>query len=461
MKKDKFTGVDLFYQKRAMSAIAQGALTNSKRPECLVKGVYPTHAIKGHGGHLYDTQGKAYVDFICGLGSNILGYGNEEVARSIYQRALLGCTLSIATPLEVEVSEKVKEIFPFIDRLKFLKTGSESCIAAIKIARAYQGISRDTEETDFYDRIYKMVGATENHLKIVGDRPKGLPTMSRAVAMASNGTSNNKVKTLILSDGYHGWSDHFVSLTSPHLGVPYDQNILPLTGNEDLIPNAACVIVEPVITDHSETRIEWLRELRKKCTGNNTILIFDEVITGFRFPRFSVSNYYGIYPDLICLGKAMANGMPISVVGGRKDIMECGEYFVSSTFAGETVSLAAALKTMTLLQTKFFLDRLWEKGELFQKRFNETCLGVVQIEGYPTRGILKGDPMQKALFMQEACFAGILFGPSFFFNFGHIDLMDQVLSTCSDIVTRIKTGQVELMGEMPTSPFAQKMRENK
>jgi acetylornithine/succinyldiaminopimelate/putrescine aminotransferase len=189
------------------------------------------------------------------------------------------------------------------------------------------------------------------------------------------------------------------------------------------------------------------------------LLIFDEVITGFRFPKFSVSNYYGITPDLICLGKAMANGMPISVVGGNADVMNCGEYFVSSTFAGETLSLAAALKTMTLLQTKYDLNDLWERGKVFLAQFNALYPEKLWIEGYPTRGAFKGDDLVKALFWQEACRAGVLFGPSWFFNFCHPPVTDLVVSTCRDIVGRIKTGSVRLLGNMPTTPFAQKARQ--
>jgi acetylornithine/succinyldiaminopimelate/putrescine aminotransferase len=174
----------------------------------------------------------------------------------------------------------------------------------------------------------------------------------------------------------------------------------------------------------------------------------------------SVSNYYGIDPDIICLGKCIANGLPLSVVGGKKEVMECGEYFISSTFAGETLSLAAALKTMTLIQSnKYDLNYLWEKGQQFITRFNTIASDVVMIEGFPTRGVLRGEPLSKALFMQEACKAGVLLGPSWFFNFKHVDVMDSVLNICGDIAVRIKTGSVKLEGEIPSSPFAQRMRE--
>lgn len=392
------------WQNRADLSIAHGALTNSKRPESLVKGVYPTHLTRGQGAYVWDTDGKKYVDFICGLGSSILGYGNEEIAEAIYLRAKQGTVLSLGTDLEVKVAERVKELFPFIDLLRFLKTGTDACNAAIRIARTYTN------------------------------------------------------RSLVLSEGYHGWGDDFVRLTPPALGVPLAYSSEKLSPDlSNITPDVAAVIIEPINTDNSTERVEWLRLLREKCTKTGTVLIFDEVITGFRFPRLSVSQYYGITPDLICLGKAMANGLPISVVGGKRNIMNCDQYFVSSTFAGDTVSLTAAQKTMQLITTKHSVDQLWESGKRFIQVFNTFHDGL-KIEGYSTRGIFKGDEMVKALFFQEACKAGFLFGPSFFFNFAHISLSDQVLNSCRDILLRIKTGSVKLQGELPKTPFAQKVR---
>jgi glutamate-1-semialdehyde aminotransferase len=404
MKQKQALDIDIY--DRASRAIAHGALTNSKRAQSFVKGVYPTHLTKGNGCHVWDTNGNKYIDFICGLGSNLLGYANEEITTAITRQAARGSVLSLGTDLEVEVAEKVKELFPFVERLRFLKTGSDACSAAIKIARAATG------------------------------------------------------RRLVLSEGYHGWHDEFVSLTPPANGVLRHPCISPLKNIEtDIHGLIAAVIVEPIILDSSPRRIAWLHELRKKCTATGTLLIFDEVITGLRFPLFGVCNDANITPDLICLGKALGGGLPISVVAGKIDVME-SDYFVSSTFAGETLSLAASLKTMQLLQTKYKLEHLWDKGAQFLFRFNEIWREGLILEGYPTRSALKGSDLTKALFMQECCKAGILMGPSFFFNFSHVDLMDETLSIFSDILMRIRNGSVSLNGEMPQKPYAQKARES-
>jgi len=151
--------------------------------------------------------------------------------------------------------------------------------------------------------------------------------------------------------------------------------------------------------------------------------------------------------------------MPLSIVGGRADIME-SDYFVSSTFAGETVSLAAALKFLELLQSKkFSLDYLCAKANEFQDKFNKIRPEIVSLQGYGTRGVFVGSDLNKALFMQECAKAGILIGPSFFFTFPHIEIMEQVLSTMADILGRIHLGEVKIEGDLPQKPYAQKVRE--
>ena len=402
--------IDFSWHRRAQDAIAQAALTNSKRPECHVLGVYPTHLRRGLGCHVWDTQGKQYVDFICGLGTNIIGYANEKVNRAMAAQLSYGASLSLGTTTEVEAAEKLKELFPFAQAVKFLKTGSEACSAAIRIARAKTG------------------------------------------------------RDLVLSDHYHGWHDEFVSLTPPALGVPEIGGMRPIAklGQIPIQDDVAAVIIEPIVTDASRERIEYLKRLREECTRKGVMLIFDEVITGFRTPKYSVAAQYGIEPDLIVLGKAIANGMPLAAVGGKYDVMNCAEYFVSSTYAGETITLAAVKETMRLLQTQYSMDDLWLHGRHFQEQFNALWPEGIWIEGYPSRGVFRAkDDETKAIFFQEACKAGVLFGPSFFFNFAHLPEYKAVLGLCRDILVRVRNGEVKLEGELPRSPFAQKVREAK
>lgn len=399
---------------RSLQCIAQGALTNSKRAESFVKGVYPTHLIDGKGCRVRDASGKRYIDYICSLGANLLGHGYIPAS---WLMTILdsGVTLSLGTKAEVEFAEELKEVFPFIDQIKILKTGSEACTAAMRIARAFQK---------------KQVTGAQ------------IP------------------RRLVLSDGYHGWHDEFVSLTEPASGVAGNYYIKKLNKLDDIDEQVAAVIIEPVITDYSLERKRYIQNLRDICTRKNVILIFDEVITGFRFPNLSVSRYWGVEPDLICLGKALGNGLPLGVVGGKKELMNDETYFVSSTFAGERLSIEAARYVLRDLKTKPIIKEMWEHGQSFVHRFNSINPNIITIEGYPTRGILKSpQELFKALFMQEACKAGILFGPSWFFNYQHPSCTDQVINISRDIINRILVGNIKLQGELPKSPFAQKVRQ--
>lgn len=400
------------WHRRALDSIHGGALTNSKRPESFVKGIFPSHVIRGEGCYLFDTENKKYIDYICGLGTNLLGYANTQVNDAVINQLHKGAVYSLSSTLEVEAAEKLKEIFPFVDKLRFLKTGSDASAAAIRIARAHHGVEYGSDS-----------------------------------------------RSLILSDGYHGHDSSFVSITKPRVGVPYDANMLPLKDNFELIKDAAAVIIEPIITDMSPARIHELRHLQAECQRHGTLLIFDEIITGFRFPKFSFCNFVGIQPDILLLGKCIAGGLPLSVVATKKDIAVGREWFISSTFAGDTLALAGMIKTIDLLKNTYSLERLWEAGKYFQTEFNNIAPEIVKIEGYPSRGVFVAEPLNKALFFQESCKAGILFGPSFFYNFHHMQLNHIVLSSCKDILLRIKHNQVELEGEMPKVPFAQAMRE--
>lgn len=410
MAKAQSTAFDFALHRRALDCIAQGYLTNSKRPESLIKGVYPTHLKRGLGCYVWDHNDKRYVDFITGLGSNLLGYANETINAVVKSALDNGNLLSLGTDHEITTAEKLKELFTFADCFKFLKSGTEACSAALRIARAHTG------------------------------------------------------RKMVLSDGYHGWSDTFVSLTPPHLGVPKDvhQSNLwteKLSGLDDITDDVAAVIVEPVITEVSTQRSEWLQALRDKCTKHGVMLIFDEIITGFRFPKYSAAAYFGIEPDLICLGKGMANGFPLAAVGGKYAVMNSKEYFVSSTYAGCVDALVATRKVCEMLQKSHSLEELWTKGAEFQKQFNALWPEMIQIEGYPTRGVFKGDANVKALLFQEACQAGILLGPSFWFNFPLSRETFGVIDTLKEILTNIRKGRVKLLGEMPRSPFAQQVRE--
>lgn len=392
------------YYRRAHLAIAQGALTNSKRVECLVKGISPTHVKKAQGCFIWDHQDRRFMDFICGLGTNLLGYADPNIRKAVVDQMDQGWLASLPFTKEVEAAELVKNWFPFVDKVRFLKEGTTACQSAIRIARAHTG------------------------------------------------------RTRVLSHGYHGHSDPFISLTPPAFGVPKDLNIEPFHNSRQIDEGIACVIVEPIVTDWSKERINYLAEIQAQCKRYGVVLIFDEIITGFRWPKFSFSNWSGIHPDIILLGKACAGGMPLSIVGLKSGIGVKDEWFVSGTFHGDVLALAALTATFNTLVNKQKIDELWEDGADFLQQFNAICPDRLKITGYPTRGVFEGDLEVKALFWQEAIKAGILFGPSFFLSFPHREHLKSVLQFSQEILPKILAKKIDLEGELPASPFSSRAR---
>jgi glutamate-1-semialdehyde aminotransferase len=394
------------WQQREDDSIAHGALTNSKRPESFVKNVYPTHIKHANKCYLTTVDDERYIDLICGLGTNYYGYGNQEITNAVGMMMKSGGSVySLSSKQEVAFAERMKGTFPFLERVRFLKSGSEGCSAAVRIARAFTG----------RDRVYQQ--------------------------------------------GYSGWHDQFVGLTPPAKGVPTPQyedgHMFKLEGFYDSC--AAAYILEPIITELSDERKEFLNSLREHCTKTGAILIFDETITAVRYKNRSVAQTYNILPDLWVAGKALCGGLPMSVVGGRADIMEA-DYFVSSTWAGDRLACAAGLAACDLSDTTFKSEDLWAAGEIFMEEFNALDENV-QLVGYPTRGIFQyKNETFKALFMQEMCKAKILIGPSWFYNKWLNVEKDNIVSVARAVIKKILDQRCRLEGKPPKSPFAQKVR---
>lgn len=396
------------YWKRAQSCIAQGALTNSKNPHMHVFGVYPTHINRGDGAYVVDHNNQRYLDYICGLGVNLFGYGFRRHVDAVTNSLPNGFSHSLPTHHELDCAEALKEIFHFTEKWKFLLSGSEACSAAIRIARAYTG------------------------------------------------------RDLVLSEGYHGHNDDFISLSSPASGIPKRTSIRPLAERDTVdMGSVAAIIIEPVVDEFNPERISYLNELRETCTKHGILLIYDEVITSFRFKNHSVASATGIIPDLFIIGKASAAGLPFAGVGGSAKVMDC-DYFVSTTYAGYIQGHIACKATIdTLLRiSEFKIDRLWEAGEAFIDKFNRMTEGYVTLKAYPTRGVFQGEALNKALLFQEACKAGILLCNSWFYSFPLIENDKFFFSFLADFMARTKLGTIQLEGNLPVSPFAQRIRDD-
>jgi glutamate-1-semialdehyde aminotransferase len=359
-------------------------------PSKHVDGVYPKYLEYGNGAYVYDVHGNEYIDYPCGLGAVLLGYAHPQVNEAVTKQIFDGVIFSLPHKKETLLAEKICELIPSAEMVRFLKTGSEATSAAIRIARAHTKRQR------------------------------------------------------ILCCGYHGWHDWYNWTTPKHKGVLLNQPVQQLEfGNSELwdeyISNdVAAVIVEPYVLEKPNG---FLKDLRKLCDVSGTLLIFDEVVTGFRTKGFSAQKMFGVTPDLTCLGKAMANGFPISAVCGRREIMVEleGDCFVSSTFGGELASIAAALATINVLETEPVIEHIWEYGQQLKENFNRLWTEDVECIGYPPRTFFKfPTEAHKSLFWQECLRQGVLFGYAQFINYSHqaaeLNKTTQAMRYAADVV---------------------------
>ena len=364
-----------------LRVIPNGVQTLSKMPSKHVDGVYPKYIEKGQGGYIYDHDGNKYVDYPCGLGAILLGHNYKTVTQAVADQMLKGQLFPIPSQLETELARKLTEIVPCAEMVRFLKTGSEATQAAIRLARAYTG------------------------------------------------------KEKVMACGYHGWHDWYNASTDKNKGTvsalkktitqfkynDYDDFKSQFFGKGGKVDIAA-VIMEPYML--SEPENDFLKKIRKDTEDNGVVLIFDEVVTGFRTLKYSAQAYFNVTPDLSCFGKALGNGFPISFVCGKKEIMQEleGDCFVSSTFGGELTSIAAALAVLDTLEKTNGIQHIWTIGSRLIEDFNRYSYAYENTEciGYPCRTFFKfptGD--HKSLFWQECLRHGVFFGYAQFICLSH------------------------------------------
>lgn len=285
---------------RAVRVIPGATQTLAKGPGQHVRGVAPKFLARGRGAIVWDVDGNEYLDFTMGVGPLILGYADPAVDAAIRAQLDDGITFSLVHPLEVEVAELVSQLVPGAEMVRFAKNGCDVTTAAVRVARAFTG------------------------------------------------------RRKVLCCGYHGWHDWYIAVTDRGRGVPPETAALTNTfAYNDLASveaaldsDTACVILEP--TTFEPPRGEFLQALRALCTARGALLVFDEMWTGFRLALGGAQERFGVTADLACFSKAVANGMPLSLLTGRADVMRLfeREVFFYSTFGGEALSLAAARATL-------------------------------------------------------------------------------------------------------------------
>ena len=322
-----------------------GGVNSPVRAFGSVKKDYPIFIERAKGSKIYDEDGNEYIDCIGSWGPMILGHNYPEVLECIKKEVEKGTSFGLPTKKEVELAELVKDCFPSIEKLRLTTSGTEAAMAAVRVARAYTG----------KNKILKFEGCYHGHSdSLMVKAGSGLLTFEH---QDSNGITDGVIKDTI---------------TLPFGDI---KKVRELFEKEKDI---ACIILEPIPANMGliETEKEYLEELRKITEKENVLLIFDEVISGFRVALGGAQQLYGITPDLTVLGKIVGGGYPVGGFGGREDIMNLisplGNVYHAGTLSGNPVSVAAVIKTISILKdSPDMYTKLNEKVAQFVKKLEE------------------------------------------------------------------------------------------
>ena len=292
----------------------------------------PVFFAKAKGPHVWSAEGTKYVDYVGSWGPAILGHADDDVIRAVQERAADGLSFGAPTALETEVARKIIELVPSIELVRMCSSGTEATMSAIRLARGYTG----------RDRIVKFEGCYHGHSdSLLVKAGSGLLTLG---VPSSPGVPK-------------GLADHTITLAFND--VAQVRETFATLGEQ-----IACVIVEPVAGNMNciPPGPGFLEALREECTKHGAVLIFDEVMTGFRVAPGGAQQLYGITPDLTTLGKVIGGGMPVGAFGGKRAIMEkiapLGPVYQAGTLSGNPVAMAAGLVTLTKLSQPGFHAKL-------------------------------------------------------------------------------------------------------
>ena len=307
----------------------------------------PCFFTKGSGSRMTDVGGKSYLDYVGSWGPLILGHAHPEVVAAVQQAAARGLSFGAPTEGEVDMADLLCELLPSLDMVRLVSSGTEATMSAIRLARGYTG--RDT--------LIKFEGCYHGHSdSLLVKAGSGMLTFGNP---SSGGVPADLAKhTMVL-----GYND-----------VAQLENAFTEYGD-----SIAAVIVEPVVGNMNliTPKQEFLQAMRDLCSKYGSVLIFDEVMTGFRVGPQCAQGYYGITPDLTTLGKVIGGGMPVGAFGGKREIMEMiaplGPVYQAGTLSGNPVAVAAGLATLKLVRQPGFHDSLTQKTQAL-------CEGVAGAE---------------------------------------------------------------------------------
>ncbi|MDH3587874.1 MAG: glutamate-1-semialdehyde 2,1-aminomutase [Gammaproteobacteria bacterium] len=333
---------ELFEQARRYIA---GGVNSPVRAFAAVGGD-PVFVERAAGPYLYSADGRRFIDYVGSWGPMILGHAHPDVVAAVQDTAAKGLSFGAPTELETALAEKIAGIMPSIERVRMVSSGTEATMSAIRLARGYTG----------RDKIVKFEGCYHGHADSLlvkagsGALTFGVPTSPGVPADAAAHT-----------------------LTLPFNDAAAVTGLFDNCGGE-----IACVIVEPIAGNMNmvKPRPGFLETLREQCTIHNTVLIFDEVMTGFRVAAGGAQGLYGIVPDLTTLGKIVGGGMPVGAFGGRAEIMAKlapdGPVYQAGTLSGNPLGMAAGLATLTAISQPGFYENL-------EKTAHQLTHGLIEV----------------------------------------------------------------------------------
>lgn len=390
---------------KAVQIIPGGSQTNSKRPEGYAPGAFPIYLDRGEGCRVWDVDGNKYIDYIMALGPVNLGYAYPRVNDAVREQLEKATIINLLNPLEVELAQEIIEAVPCAEMVRFMKSGAEATSACVRVARAYTGREK------------------------------------------------------VAHCGYHGWHDTFTASSANPRGVPqalrelirsfrYNdlgslEKILEAEGDE-----IACIIMEPR-TPPVEGFLEGVRELADRY---GAVLIYDEIVTGFRLALGGAQEYYGVTPDLAAFAKGMSNGLPLSAFVGKREIMEIAkDLVISTTYGGEALSLAAGVATIRELREQNVFQHTWEMGRKLMDGWTEIgselglSLGNSGLAPIHAPVMDMGTPELTrdawTFFLQESARRGVLFrrGGLNFISYSHKEEdVDYTLDVCRSAMKLLK-----------------------
>lgn len=389
------------WRPRAAAIIPGGASTGSKRPDALFgdgAGELPTHFIRASGCRIETAEGRELIDCTMALGAVAIGYADEVVTQAVLEAAANGNVCGLSPALEIDVAERLAELVPCAEQVRFLKTGAEGVAAAVRIARAHT---------------------------------------NRAVVIAC---------------GYFGWHDWSSdasgvpeSVRTDILRVPFDDADALETAAKQVGDRLAAIVLEPVI--ERLPSVEWIAEARRACDESGAVLIFDEMKTGFRLKPGGYQELADVTPDLAVFGKALANGYPLSAVVGRESVMRAAsDTWISSTLASETIALAAARAVIEWHARAEVCESLGEIGAEMRAAVDRAIVAS-RIEGVRTDGLDQmwmlrfESPAQESRFLELAVEGGVLFkrGAYDYASLAHDeDAIAEIESAASSALVRLR-----------------------